>query len=109
MIWILKGRASHRDRCCGPQLSAECLDDAARAVDADRGHEDRQVDTGAAERPELLTAARQRAGQTRGIENPIAERRPSDARLHLIRLGTETARTEQALEEGEGGVQRQVR
>ena len=56
-------------------LTAERLDHGAGAVDADRRDENWEVDTGAAERRELLSAA----CQTHGIKNPVAERWPAHA------------------------------
>src|SRR4029453_8014300 len=75
-------------------LAAERLDHGAGAVDADRRDENWEVDTGAAERRELLSAACQMPGQTHGIKNPVAERWSAHALLHLIGLGAEPARAE---------------
>src|SRR5713226_4249550 len=89
-------------------LAAERLDHTPRGVDPNRGDEDRQVDAGAAKRPELFPAARHRPGETDGIQHSVTQRSASASLFHLIGFGRETARAEKPLEERERRVQAKV-
>src|SRR5437870_10423722 len=70
----LRGAHCHRESWpSAAPLSAKRLDHAARGVDADGGDEDRQVDAGAAKRRELFPAARHRAREAHGVEDPVTQ------------------------------------
>src|SRR6266849_6217050 len=70
-------------------LAAERLDHTPRGVDPNRGDEDRQLDAGAAKRPELFPAARHRPGETDGIQHSVTQRSASASLFHLIGFGRE--------------------
>src|SRR2546422_10158331 len=89
-------------------LAPECLDHFARALDTNRGDEDRQVDTGTTKGRELLPASGERTAETHGIENAIAQRRSASALFHLGHFGREAADAEEALEKRESGIEAEV-
>src|SRR5439155_15685678 len=89
-------------------LAAKGLDDRARSLDADGGHENREIGPRGAKRGELFPAAGHRTRQADRVQQAVAQRAAAGALLHLSRLLREAARPEEPLEKREGRVQAEI-